>query len=150
MSVSLCQCDKELVTCPDEIPLFPSENVAIIGNRFSWDPVDKSLLGVEGDVVHTLNKEHSMCEFFAKFEKDGKYNNNRGDAGDGSDDTASNIHRPRPNVILLGDSLGDARMTLNLEFVANVIKVNHLWVICNKPLTIGKISIAIPRHCKPY
>merc|ERR1712142_694115 len=65
-----------------------SENVAIIGNRFSWDPVDKSLLGVEGDVVHTQNKEHSMSEFFAKFEKDGKYNNNRGDAGDGSADTA--------------------------------------------------------------
>lgn len=103
-----------------------SENVAIIGNRFSWDPVDKSLLGVEGDVVHTLNKEHSMSEFFAKFEKDGKCNNNRGDAGDGSDDTASNIHCPRPNVILLGDSLGDARMTLNLEFVANVIKVGFL------------------------
>ena len=87
--------------------------MAIIGNRFAWDPDTKALLGARGDFVHTLNKEVSMKTFF-----DG--NNN-----EDIQDVSANIRRPSSNVILLGDSLGDARMTLELGFVENVIKVRY-------------------------
>ena len=93
--------------------------MAIIGNRFSWDPTTGGLIGSKGYYVNTLNKELSMKEFF-----DERHLNNNLDKEDG---VASplDIFQPRPNIVLLGDSLGDARMTLNLEFVANVVKVRR-------------------------
>ena len=99
----------------------------IIGNRFEWDPVTKALVGVKGEVVHTLNKEHSMKDFFLAPSSNLKVSSNNNCDNGGSDNEAIlDIHQPRPNVILLGDSLGDARMTMNLDFVANVIKVLEL------------------------
>jgi len=107
-------------------------NVGIIGNRFSWDPENKSLLGVKGDFVHTLNKECSMKNFFVGPEPDATQgcdsdngNNNRDDSRS-ENATLVDVHHPRPNIILLGDSLGDARMTNDLEFAANVIKIGFL------------------------
>jgi len=104
-------------------------NMAIIGNRFAWDPENRSLLGVQGDFVHTLNKECSMKNFFAESDQedatDGSDNNNRDDSRS-ENATLVDIHHPRPNIILLGDSLGDARMTNDLEFAANVIKIGFL------------------------
>ena len=96
--------------------------MAIIGNRFSWDPTTGGLIGSKGYYVNTLNKELSMKEFF-----DERHLNNNLDKGDGSDGVTSplDIFQPRPNIVLLGDSLGDARMTLNLDFVANVVKVRR-------------------------
>ena len=84
--------------------------MAIIGNRFSWDPETRALLGNLGDHVHTLNKEVSMKQFFEKG------NNN-------AENAVVNVRQRRSNVILLGDALGDARMTMELGFVHNVIKV---------------------------
>ena len=86
--------------------------MAIIGNRFAWDPDTKALLdlGNRGEFVHTLNKEVSMKKFFDNQEE-------------AKNDFEAIVRRPRKNVILLGDALGDARMTLELAFVENVIKV---------------------------
>ena len=101
--------------------------MAIIGNRFAWDPENKSLLGVRGDFVHTLNKECSMKNFFAESGPDAteRCDNNNRDDSRSENATLVDIHHPRPNIILLGDSLGDARMTNDLEFAANVIKVRR-------------------------
>lgn len=101
-----------------------TDNMAIIGNRFSWDPETGSLLGIKGEIVHTLNKEVSMKNFFADpSSNDNATHNNNRDNGSGENAT---FRHPRPNVILLGDSLGDARMTLDLDFAPNVIKIGFL------------------------
>ena len=83
-----------------------------------------------------------MKEFF-----DERHLNNNLDKEDGSDGVASplDIFQPRPNIVLLGDSLGDARMTLNLEFVANVVKVkrekNHDGSLLDIPLGVTKFLV---------
>lgn len=87
-----------------------TENMAIIGNRFAWDPTTRALLGNKDYCVHTLNKEVSMKKFF---------DNNNGL-------TDAFVRQPKPNVVILGDALGDARMALELGFVQNVIKIGFL------------------------
>ena len=115
--------------------------MAIIGNRFLWDPTTGGLVGSKGQFVNTLNKELSMKEFFNE-----PHSNNNFDKEDGRDgaDSPLDVHRPRPNVVLLGDSLGDARMTLNLEFVANVVKVRRAKKQCGEKNRDGSAHSRYP------
>ena len=115
--------------------------MAIIGNRFLWDPTTGGLVGSKGQFVNTLNKEISMKEFFNE-----PHSNNNFDKEDGRDgaDSPLDVHRPRPNVVLLGDSLGDARMTLNLEFVANVVKVRRAKKQCGEKNRDGSAHSRYP------
>lgn len=93
-----------------------TDNVAIIGNWFSWDEGEVGVVtGFKGDLVHTLNKETSMRKFFDRIEDETEMSGEE-----------RQIVRPRQNVVLLGDSLGDVRMTFDLKFLSHILTIGFL------------------------
>jgi len=115
---------------------FLSDNISILGNYFAWDPKSKLVTGFRDEVVHTQNKEKSMKTFLEaqgkdqEDKEDPEAKENQGVGGDEEVETKrprlSSQLRVRPNILIMGDSLGDARMALELSQAQNVIKVGFL------------------------
>lgn len=78
------------------------ENIHIISNAFVFDK-DGLVVGVKEPIVHTFNKDYAIVKQYPVFEK----------------------LKERKNIILLGDSAGDADMTAGFEHSA-IIKIGFL------------------------
>jgi len=87
-----------------------SKNISLLGNFFSWDLDSKALVGYQGEIVHSYNKESSMKKFLVESCSKKTY------CGE----------MLRPNILILGDSIGDSRMASELEFAEQVLKVGFL------------------------
>ena len=80
--------------CGDAIPLFMQynacdfPNISYVINRFSRDETGFAK-GIEGEVIHSLNKDEGVFSKFPELKKQ---------------------LEKRKNVILIGDGLGDAEM----------------------------------------
>lgn len=78
------------------------ENVHIISNAFIFNE-DGLVVGVKEPIVHTFNKDYTAVKQYPVFEK----------------------LKERKNIILLGDSLGDADMMEGFDYGA-IIKIGFL------------------------
>lgn len=78
------------------------DNVQIISNAFIFNE-DGLVVGVKEPIVHTFNKDYTTVKQYPIFEK----------------------LKERKNIILLGDSLGDADMMNGFEYDA-IIKIGFL------------------------
>lgn len=80
------------------------KNLKIVSNFMTFDNKTNQITGFNGKLIHVFNKnEGALLE--TAYEK--KVIN-------------------RPNVILLGDSLGDIDMTVGLTSIENVLKIGFL------------------------
>ncbi len=77
-------------------------NTHIIANNFIWDEAGR-LLAIEKPIIHVYNKDEAILKNFSFYEKVKK----------------------RKNVILLGDSLGDAKMAQGMAH-DEVLKIGFL------------------------
>ena len=78
------------------------KNIHIIGNAFIWDENDKAI-GFREPIITGMNKDKTMIQSFPAFE----------------------AVKDRPNVILLGDNLGDVGMVEGFPF-QNLLKIGFL------------------------
>lgn len=77
-------------------------NLRIVSNFMRFDEVPERIVGFRYRLIHVFNKNETVLN-------------------DADDEKCL-----RPNVILLGDSLGDVAMTVGLGRVKNVIKIGFL------------------------
>ncbi|XP_028804294.1 7-methylguanosine phosphate-specific 5'-nucleotidase A isoform X1 [Neltuma alba] len=93
-------------------------NVRIVSNRMVFDE-DGHLVSFKGKLIHSLNKNEHALDMGAPV------HNHLGDEGDPNEDNASIKYRT--NVLLLGDHIGDLRMSdgLNYETRISVGFLNH-------------------------
>lgn len=80
----------------------PLENIHIISNSFEWDK-NGYLLKVNKPIIHALNKDKTAIHQFPVYEK----------------------IKDRKNILLLGDSPGDAGMSEGFD-AENIVKVGFL------------------------
>jgi len=64
-----------------------SDNISIISNAFVWDEHGKAI-AVREPIIHSFNKDETIIKNFSVYDE----------------------IQTRKNVVLLGDSLGDAQM----------------------------------------
>jgi HAD superfamily hydrolase (TIGR01544 family) len=79
-----------------------SDNIHIVSNTFEWDEKGNVIEMIE-PIIHTLNKDETAIQNFPVFE----------------------IIKERKNILLLGDSLGDAGMVEGFDY-ENLIKIGFL------------------------
>lgn len=78
------------------------ENVYIIGNAFIWDENDKAV-GVREPIVTGMNKDETLIQNFPAYK----------------------VVKDKPNVILLGDNIGDVGMVHGFDY-ENLLKIGFL------------------------
>jgi 5'-nucleotidase len=78
------------------------ENIFIASNAFVWDENNR-VAGVKEPIIHTFNKDYNTVKKFDFYDK----------------------VKNRKNIILLGDSLGDAEMINGFDY-NNIIKIGFL------------------------
>uniref|UniRef100_A0A5F9CJW3 5'-nucleotidase n=3 Tax=Oryctolagus cuniculus TaxID=9986 RepID=A0A5F9CJW3_RABIT len=78
-------------------------NVHIVSNYMDFDE-DGFLRGFKGQLIHTYNKNSSVCENSGYFQK----------------------LQGRTNILLLGDSMGDLTMAEGAPDVQNILKIGFL------------------------
>ena len=81
---------------------FFTENIYVISNYFDFNDVGKAI-GYKGKIVHVFNKDESQIKNTPYFEKISK----------------------RKNILLLGDSVGDLKMTDQIDF-DEIIRIGFL------------------------
>src|SRR3989338_5067846 len=95
--------------CGDAIRLFFQKigrdysNILYVTNQFNWDKNGKAV-STNGPIIHSMNKDETIFEKIPKVYK---------------------IIKPRRNVLLLGDSLGDLGMIEGFDYKA-LLKVGFL------------------------
>ncbi|XP_028161812.1 7-methylguanosine phosphate-specific 5'-nucleotidase-like isoform X1 [Ostrinia furnacalis] len=83
---------------------FQLPNVKVVSNFLDLDDNDK-IVGIKGDeVIHTMNKNETTIKNTEYYE----------------------MVKERRNVLLMGDSIGDARMVEGMEHCAAVVKLGFL------------------------
>nr|XP_058140234.1 7-methylguanosine phosphate-specific 5'-nucleotidase isoform X3 [Dasypus novemcinctus] len=78
-------------------------NIHIVSNYMDFDE-NGFLQGFKGQLIHTYNKNSSMCENSSYFQK----------------------LQGKTNVLLLGDSMGDLTMADGVPVVENILKIGFL------------------------
>ncbi|CAN0910615.1 Cytosolic 5'-nucleotidase 3 [Linum grandiflorum] len=90
----------------------PFKNVRIVSNRMEFDS-DGRLASFKGKLIHSLNKnEHAL-------DMAGPLHERLGDSN-GVNDVVSASVKERTNVLLLGDHLGDLRMSDGLDYKTRI------------------------------
>ncbi|CAN1258358.1 Cytosolic 5'-nucleotidase 3A, partial [Linum perenne] len=84
------------------------KNVRIVSNRMEFDN-DGRLTSFKGKLIHSLNKNEHALDMAAPLHE------RLGDSS-GLNDAVSASVRERTNVLLLGDHLGDLRMSDGLDY----------------------------------
>ncbi len=78
------------------------DNIHIISNALIWDEAGKAI-GVQEPIVHTFNKDETLLQNYSRLEE----------------------IKNKKNIILLGDTLGDADMARGFDY-DNIIKIGFL------------------------
>uniref|UniRef100_A0A7N5JJE4 5'-nucleotidase n=1 Tax=Ailuropoda melanoleuca TaxID=9646 RepID=A0A7N5JJE4_AILME len=91
-------------------------NIHIVSNYMDFDE-DGFLQGFKGQLIHTYNKNSSVCENSGYFQQ----------------------LQGKTNILLLGDSMGDLTMADGVPGVENILKIGFLndKVACGQPLLPG-------------
>jgi 5'-nucleotidase len=97
------------------------ENIEIVSNWMKFDPITSTLGSFEDDLIHSLNKNYSHV----------KNQRNR------QNSITASAHQ-RKNVILLGDSLTDIRMTQGLNDIQHILRIGYLNRVTSESLAVYK------------
>ncbi|RVE52277.1 hypothetical protein evm_003067 [Chilo suppressalis] len=97
-------------------------HVKVISNFLALEE-DEKIVGIKGDVIHTLNKNETAIKNTEYYE----------------------MVKDRDNVILMGDNIGDASMAEGMDHCAEVIKIGFLGhnVEGNLPNYLNKFDIVL-------
>jgi len=97
------------------------ENISVLGNYFDWKE-DGSLGGFKNEIVHSYNKETSMRQYVNERHRNEVNEITKKDL----ENNNKCVFAGRSNFIVMGDSLGDARMAMEIENIENVVKIGFL------------------------
>jgi len=87
-------------------------NIHVIGNSMVFNETDGELLGFKEPLIHTYNKNESVIPPICEY---------------------SDAPAQRGNVILLGDSVGDATMAQGVQKPGTLLKIGFLNQVVRAP-----------------